>query len=115
MPQFLFRLPVRIYALAALAVGLAAVLTFVLLSRSVSNAYEMREKELSSLTDALISSLAHLDEQVQAGSLSLEDAQEQGKTQIELLRFGTAGYFRDYFFYDSNYFLSVIFCYSSLP
>ena len=46
MPQFLFRLPVRIYALAALAVGLAAVLTFVLLSRSVSNAYEMREKEL---------------------------------------------------------------------
>lgn len=62
MPQFLFGLPVRIYALAALAVGLAAVLTFVLLSRSVSNAYEMREKELSSLTDALISSLAHLDE-----------------------------------------------------
>ena len=99
MPQFLFRLPVRIYALAALAVGLAAVLTFVLLSRSVNSAYEMREKELSSLTDALISSLAHLDAQVQAGSLSLEDAQEQGKTQIELLRFGTAGYF---FAFDEN-------------
>ncbi|MFC4213634.1 methyl-accepting chemotaxis protein [Pseudophaeobacter arcticus] len=99
MPQFLFRLPVRIYALAALAVGLAAALTFVLLSRAVDNAYEMREKELSSLTDAVISSLANLDEQVQAGTLTLEEAQEQGKTQIELLRFGSVGYF---FAFDEN-------------
>ncbi|MEP2718849.1 methyl-accepting chemotaxis protein, partial [Pseudophaeobacter sp.] len=99
MPQLLFRLPTRIYALAALAVGLAAVLTFVLLSRSVDNAYEMREKELSSLTDAMISALADLDAQVQAGTLTLEEAQEQGKTQIELLRFGSAGYF---FAFDEN-------------
>lgn len=99
MPQFLFRLPVRIYALAALAVGLAAVLTFVLLSRSVENAYDMREKELSSVSDVLISSLTALDQQVQDGTLTLEEAQEQGKLQVELLRFGTAGYF---FAFDDN-------------
>jgi methyl-accepting chemotaxis protein len=99
MPQFLFRLPVRIYALAGLAVGLAAILTLVLLSRSVENAYQMREKELDSLTDTMISILANLDEQVQAGTLTLEEAQAQGKEQIELLRFGTAGYF---FAFDNN-------------
>ncbi|MEP4036356.1 MULTISPECIES: methyl-accepting chemotaxis protein [unclassified Pseudophaeobacter] len=99
MPQFLFRLPIRIYALAGLAVGLAAVLTFVLLSRAVDNAYEMREKELGSLTDTMISILANLDEQVQAGTLSVEEAQELGKEQIELLRFGSAGYF---FAFDEN-------------
>ncbi len=99
MPQLLFRLPVRIYALAGLAVGLAALLTFVLLSRSVENAYEMREKELSSVTDVMISALSDLDQQVQAGTLTLEEAQEQGKVQIEMLRFGAAGYF---FAFDEN-------------
>ena len=99
MPQVLFRLPVRIYALAGLAVGLAALLNFVLLSRSVENAYEMREKELSSVTDVMISALSDLDQQVQAGTLTLEEAQEQGKIQLEMLRFGTAGYF---FAFDEN-------------
>jgi methyl-accepting chemotaxis protein len=95
----LFRLPVRIYALSALAVVLAGVLTFVLLSRAVDSAYEMREKELDSLTDTLVSALANLEEQVQAGTLTLEEAQAQGKAQVELLRFGTAGYF---FAFDNN-------------
>jgi methyl-accepting chemotaxis protein len=99
MPQLLFRLPTRIYALAALAVGLAAVLTFVLLSRSVENAYDMREKELGSVTDAMISILVDLDAQVQAGELTLEEAQKQGKAEIELLRFGATGYF---FAYDDK-------------
>ena len=93
MPQLLFRLPIRIYALTALAVGLAAVLTFVLLSRTVENAYEMREKELDNLVGTVISALADLDAKVQAGDLTLEEAQALGKEQVELLRFGTAGYF----------------------
>ncbi|MEP1327285.1 methyl-accepting chemotaxis protein [Pseudophaeobacter sp.] len=99
MPQLLFRLPIRIYALAALAVSLAALLTFVLLSRAVDNAYEMREKELDSLSNAMVSILANLDEQVQAGTLTLEEAQAKGKEQIELVRFGAAGYF---FAFDEN-------------
>ncbi|MGR3623671.1 cache domain-containing protein, partial [Pseudophaeobacter sp.] len=99
MPQILFRLPIRIYALAVLAVGLAALLTFFLLSRSVDNAYQMREGELDSLTDSMISVLANLEEQVQSGTLSLEEAQARGKEQIELVRFGKAGYF---FAYDTD-------------
>ncbi len=99
MPQMLFRLPVRIYALSALAVVLAAMLTFVLLSRAVDNAYEMRANELDSIVDVMLSSLSDLDEQVQAGTLSLEEAQELGKQQVELLRFGSAGYF---FAFDRN-------------
>jgi methyl-accepting chemotaxis protein len=99
MPRMLFRLPVRIYALSALAVALAAVLTFVLLSRAVDAAYEMRAKELDSLTDTVISVLVNLDGQVQAGTLTLEEAHDQARTQIQMLRYGTAGYF---FAFDRN-------------
>lgn len=99
MPQILFRLPIRIYALAILAVGLAALLTLFLLSRSVSNAYSMREGELDSLADSMVSVLANLEEQVQAGELTREQAQALGKEHIELVRFGEAGYF---FAFDSN-------------
>ncbi|MEX5562543.1 methyl-accepting chemotaxis protein [Pseudophaeobacter sp. 1A16562] len=93
MPTFLYRLPARIYALAGLGVALAAALTFVLLTRAVDNAYEMREKELDSLTDTMVSVLADLEAQVQAGSLTPEEAQERGIAAVETPRFGTAGYF----------------------
>ncbi|MDE4174967.1 cache domain-containing protein, partial [Phaeobacter sp. PT47_59] len=93
MPTFLYRLPARIYALAGLAVVLAAVLTFILLSRAIDNAYEMREKELDSLTDSMVSVLASLEAQVQAGTITLEEAQARGIAAVELPRFGAAGYF----------------------
>ncbi len=99
MPTFLYRLPARIYALAGLAIVLAAVLTFAMLSRSVEKSYDLRADKLDSLTDSVISILADLEAQVQAGTLTLEEAQALGIQAVEKPRFGTAGYF---FAFDSN-------------
>ncbi|MEL0436998.1 hypothetical protein [Phycobacter sp. K97] len=64
MPTFLYRLPARIYALAGLAIVLAAVLTFAMLARSVQKSYDLRADKLDSLTDSVISILADLEAQV---------------------------------------------------
>ena len=47
----------------------------------------------------MVSVLANLEEQVQAGSLTREQAQVLGKEHIELVRFGESGYF---FAFDTN-------------
>ena len=93
MPAALYQLSTRIYAVIALALTIVSLLTFFLLSRAVDNAYSMRELELHHQTDTAISLLAVLEEQVKSGELTREEAQKIGHDQINLLRFGTAGYF----------------------
>ncbi|MBY6067159.1 cache domain-containing protein [Leisingera aquaemixtae] len=92
MPAFLYRLPVRIYALAALALSLTAGLTFLMLSHSVKNAYEMRYSELHNVTDAAVSLLKDLEEGVKTGRFTVEEARDIGRERLTALRFGESGY-----------------------
>ncbi|WP_291726464.1 methyl-accepting chemotaxis protein [Leisingera sp. F5] len=92
LPNFLYRLPVRIYALAALALSLTAVLTFLLLSQSVKNAYEMRYTELHNVTDTAVSLLRDLEEGVKSGRFTEQEARDIGRERLTALRFGDAGY-----------------------
>ena len=92
IPAFLYRLPVRIYALAALALGLTAALTFLLLLQSVKNAYEMRYTELHNVTDIAVSLLRDLEEGVKSGRFTEEEARDIGRERLTALRFGDSGY-----------------------
>jgi methyl-accepting chemotaxis protein len=92
IPAFLYRLPVRIYSLALLALGLTAVLTFVMLNQAVNNAYEMRYKELHNVTDAAVSLLRDLDEGTRTGRFTPEQALDSGRERLTALRFGESGY-----------------------
>ncbi|UWQ64509.1 cache domain-containing protein [Leisingera caerulea] len=92
MPAFLYRLPVRIYLLAVLALGLTAVLTFMMLNQAVNNAYEMRYKELHNVTDAAVSLLRDLDEGTRTGRFTPEQARDIGRERLTALRFGESGY-----------------------
>ncbi|EBA18643.1 methyl-accepting chemotaxis protein [Roseobacter sp. SK209-2-6] len=93
MPNIIYRLSARIYLLAGIAIALAALLTFFILSRAVQNAYDMREQELHQLTDLALSQLSGLEAQVQAGTLDEAEARELGRDRLTALRFGEAGYF----------------------
>ncbi|NKX70936.1 HAMP domain-containing protein [Rhodobacteraceae bacterium R_SAG1] len=92
MPSFFFRLPIRIYAVVAMALALSVVLTVLLLSRAVDNAYQMREKELHNVIDSSISLLADLEARVQANELTADEARVEGRALIERVRFDSAGY-----------------------
>ncbi|EDZ46588.1 methyl-accepting chemotaxis protein [Leisingera daeponensis] len=92
LPAFLYRLPVRIYSLAVLALGLTAVLTFLMLNQAVNNAYEMRYKELHNVTDAAVSLLRDLDEGTRTGRFTPEQALDIGRERLTALRFGDSGY-----------------------
>ncbi|MFV1889654.1 cache domain-containing protein, partial [Phaeobacter sp. A36a-5a] len=92
MPSIFFRLPIRIYAVVAMALALSVLLTVLLLSRAVDNAYAMRDRELSNIIDTSISLLADLEVRVQSGELTAEEARAQGREVIEKIRFETSGY-----------------------
>lgn len=62
MPAFMYRLPVRIYALALLALVMTAGLTVLILTQVTQNAYAMRKAELHNVTDAAISLLHDLEQ-----------------------------------------------------
>jgi methyl-accepting chemotaxis protein len=92
MPAFLYRLPVRIYALAALALCMTAGLTFLLLYQVTQDAYKMRHTELHNVTDAAISLLHDLEAGVEEGRFTPEEARQIGRERLTALRFGESGY-----------------------
>ncbi|WP_293572883.1 methyl-accepting chemotaxis protein, partial [Phaeobacter sp.] len=92
MPSILFRLPIRIYAVVAMALALSVVLTSLLLTRAVDNSYVMRKKELHNIIDTSISLLADLEARVQAQELTADEARKQGREIVERVRFDSAGY-----------------------
>ncbi|KIC33173.1 cache domain-containing protein, partial [Leisingera sp. ANG-M7] len=98
MPAFFYRLPVRIYALAAMAVCLFALLTVFLLVRANNDEYVSRERELHQITDMAFSQLDALQLQVANGQLDEAAAREMGRTVLEAFRFGTAGDFHAFDF-----------------
>jgi len=93
MRSALYRISTRIYAVIALGLIMVAVLTFLLLSRAVDNAYSMREGELHHATQTAVSLLKALEVRVEAGELTREVAQDLGRDQLNSLRYGTSGYF----------------------
>ncbi|NSY41212.1 cache domain-containing protein, partial [Leisingera sp. ANG59] len=98
MPAFFYRLPVRIYALAAMAVCLFALLTVFLLVRANNDEYTSRERELHQITDMAFSQLDALQRQVADGQLDEAKAREMGRMVLETFRFGTAGDFHAFDF-----------------
>ncbi|WP_293573012.1 methyl-accepting chemotaxis protein [Phaeobacter sp.] len=105
MPISLSRLPVRIYALAGLAVVLAVALTMSILSSSVSDAYDMREQKLKQMVELAVSQLEVLQDQVDAGTLEEDAARSLGREQLNTMLYGTAGYF---FAVDTDYIMQVL-------
>ncbi|RAP42639.1 chemotaxis protein [Rhodovulum viride] len=92
MPAFLYRIPFRIYLIVIVALALSIVLSVLLLSRAVDNAYQMREIELHGMTDAAISLLDDLQSKVEAGEMDRAAAEARGRQLLETLRFGESGY-----------------------
>ncbi|MBL3553059.1 methyl-accepting chemotaxis protein [Rhodovulum sulfidophilum] len=92
MPAFLYRIPFRIYSIVIVALALSALISFLLLSRAVENAYDMRKTELHGMTDAAISLLSGLQARVAAGEIDKATAEARGRELLETLRFGASGY-----------------------
>ncbi|MDF2140203.1 methyl-accepting chemotaxis protein [Paenirhodobacter sp. CAU 1674] len=89
----LYRIPARIYAIVTIAAISLTILSQILLSSAVNNAYDMRERHLNDVIDTAISMLAELQSEVEAGALSMEEAQAEGRRVLSALRFDTSGYF----------------------
>ncbi|SDF88858.1 methyl-accepting chemotaxis protein [Rhodobacter capsulatus] len=93
MKNKFFGISARIYAIVALAALSLIILSETLLRFAVSNAYEMREQHLSDVTDTAIGVLIDLEAQVQAGTLSPDQARAEGARRLTALRFDNSGYF----------------------
>ncbi|AOZ69049.1 chemotaxis protein [Rhodobacter xanthinilyticus] len=89
----LYRIPARIYAIVLIAALALAGLSEGLLKLAVSNAYDMRETHLSDVTDTAISALAHLQDEVDSGTITLEQAQAEARLQLTAMTFADSGYF----------------------
>jgi len=93
MLAFLSRIHTRIYAIVLISVLALAVVAEIMLHLAVTNAYELRERHLSDVTDTAISMLAELQAEVEAGKIDLAQAQAEGRRRLTELRYGGAGYF----------------------
>ncbi len=96
MPTSFFKISTRVYAMAGFAIFAMAALALFLINQSSDTTYKMREQELANLTETATTLLGSLDAQVQAGTMTLEEAQARGAEALNGLRFGTAGYFFAY-------------------
>jgi len=99
MPAIFHGLSSRIYALVALAVITAASLTFFVFNHATRAAYEARYGEMKHLTDTAVSQLAAMQARVEAGELTLQEAQARAAVILNDTRFGNNGYF---FVFDSD-------------
>ncbi|MEJ1998336.1 MAG: methyl-accepting chemotaxis protein [Maritimibacter sp.] len=93
LKKALSSLSARFYAIVALAVLMTAILSWVLVNLAVDNAYAMREKHLSDVTDTAVSVLAELEAQVADGSMTRDEAMAEGRRRLTDLSFGDSGYF----------------------
>ncbi|OIQ31846.1 MAG: chemotaxis protein [Alphaproteobacteria bacterium MedPE-SWcel] len=92
MPAVFYGLSTRIYAIVALALIVASSLTIFMLNSSTKQAYEQRNDEMHKITDTSISLLDDLNLRVEAGEMTLEAAQTEGRRLLEVIRFSGSGY-----------------------
>ncbi len=97
-------LSTRFYAIVVLSIALTAILSQVLLSLSVDNAYKMRNLHLADVSESAVSVLLDLQAQVEDGKLTLEDAKAEGQRILLAMRYGETGYF---FAYDGDHIAKV--------
>ena len=88
--------PVRVILPSALMLLLFAGSIFLYFMPSVEKALMVSKKEvIKSMTDSVISSLDHLNRQIQKGTLSKEEAQNAAKELVKAMRYGPES--KDYF------------------
>jgi len=87
------RIQHRIWLMLALAFVCMAFLLFITLKQERASYNELKITELRHLTQSATALLDELNQQVQAGELSLEHAQNQAKKLINSMTFGQNDYF----------------------
>ncbi|MDA5557643.1 methyl-accepting chemotaxis protein [Shimia sp. MMG029] len=92
MPSFVYKLSTRIIALAMLALSLSVVLTLVLQNQVKQTTEHMRDDKLHAVTEIAMSLLIDLNEGVELGLFTLENAQEMAKERLSNMSFGDSGY-----------------------
>ncbi|MFD2173725.1 methyl-accepting chemotaxis protein [Rhodobacter lacus] len=83
----------RIYGIVAVAALALVILSETLLNFASNNAFEMREQHLSDVTDTAVSVLRELQDQVEAGTMTAEQARIEGAKRLTGLKFDKTGYF----------------------
>jgi len=103
MPAFLTKLSTRISAIAVVALALAIVLTLLLQNHMRNTVETMYNKKLLEITETATSLLVALEEGVQSGKYTPEQARELGREQLEALSYGDNGYM---FAFDTDYIMT---------
>ena len=103
MPAFLTKLSTRISAIAVAALALAVVLTLLLQNHMRNTVETMYNKKLLEITETATSLLVALEEGVQSGKYTPEQARELGREQLEALSYGDNGYM---FAFDTDYIMT---------
>jgi len=88
-----FNIHHRIWFMLALAFICMALLLYITLKQERASYNELKITELRHLTQSATALLDELNQQVQAGELSLESAQDQAKKLINSMAFGQNDYF----------------------
>jgi len=88
-----FNIHHRIWFMLALAFICMALLLYITLKQERASYNELKITELRHLTQSATTLLDELNQQVQAGELSLESAQDQAKKLINSMTFGQNDYF----------------------
>lgn len=103
MPALLTKLSTRISAIAIVALALAVVLTLLLQNHMRNTVETMYNKKLLEITETATSLLVALEEGVQSGKYTREQARELGREQLEALSYGDNGYM---FAFDTDYIMT---------
>ncbi|MBW6419013.1 cache domain-containing protein [Celeribacter sp. PS-C1] len=89
----LAKLSVRIYAIVLVSMIMILSLTQIIMSISYDTSFRMREQHLSDVIDTVASNLEMLEQEVQAGKLSREEAYAIARDRIMTLNYDEDGYF----------------------
>ena len=90
--KFRFTVGMRIGALVLFALVSTAALSEFLIQLARQNTYNMREAHLRDVVDVTVSQLERLEDAVQNGDLTAEDARETGITLVNAARYEGGNY-----------------------
>ncbi|MGY9047225.1 hypothetical protein P775_11780 [Puniceibacterium antarcticum] len=90
--KFGLKIAGRIYSIILVSILVSSFTAYKMYEFLVENIYEMREAHLRDVVDVVSSQLAALDEQVKAGTLTLEEAQAEGVRIINRSSYDNGNY-----------------------
>ncbi len=91
--QFIHRVPARIFAIVALSLMITSGLTLFFLNQATQSAYAQRETKLKELLTNNLSYFQSLQDKVDAGELTLQEAQATAIDLIKYTRYNENGYY----------------------